>query len=77
LAFACNVRFDALIISAEIGYEKPSREIFEAALSMFLYVTGIVSYLENSLEVDNEHEKLDFSICIYSYTHIYHLVSVF
>ncbi|KAG0564022.1 hypothetical protein KC19_8G076600 [Ceratodon purpureus] len=25
--------FDALIISAEIGYEKPSREIFEAALN--------------------------------------------
>lgn len=35
MAFGYNVdRFDALIISAEIGYEKPSREIFEAALSM-------------------------------------------
>ena len=42
IRFACNVyRFDALIISAEIGHEKPSREIFDAALSMFLCFTRL------------------------------------
>ena len=33
---ATNGRFDALIVSAEIGYEKPSPEIFQAALSKLL-----------------------------------------
>lgn len=63
MAFVCNGRFDALIISAEIGYEKPSREIFKAALSMFLSLTSIDWYcfiLADSLKVDNEHEKLHF-----------------
>jgi hypothetical protein len=48
MAFANNAdRFDALIISAEIGYEKPSREIFEAALSMSLCFVLLIIVMNN------------------------------
>ncbi len=36
-----KARFDAVIISAEVGYEKPAQEIFEAALSKYFYGTFV------------------------------------
>jgi FMN phosphatase YigB (HAD superfamily) len=36
-----HFRFDAVIISSEVGYEKPDPRIFQAALGMWLLVTVV------------------------------------
>ena len=33
-------RFNAIIVSCEVGYEKPSPEIFKTALSKGFYITS-------------------------------------
>ena len=34
------IRFHAIIVSCEVGYEKPSPEIFKTALSKDFYITS-------------------------------------
>lgn len=36
LSLQLSVRFDAVIVSSEVGYEKPDAKIFEAALGMYI-----------------------------------------
>lgn len=45
-----RLRFDAVIISSEVGYEKPDPKIFQAALGMRLLVTVLqTSFAKNML----------------------------
>lgn len=42
--YGFHLRFDAVIISSEVGYEKPDPRIFQAALGIYDYL--LLSYVK-------------------------------